>query len=59
MGWLKDLEMSSLRAAAAGGRATAQEAAKYEELRTKVEQDLNAQSGHWGAGGINGVWLAR
>ena len=53
---LKNLEMSGWRAAAAGGRATAQEAAKYEELRTKVEQDLNARSGHWGAGGSRYQW---
>ena len=31
-----------------GNRATAQEAKQYEDLRSKVEQDLNAQSGYWG-----------
>ena len=56
MGLLKNLEMSGWRAAAAGGRATAQEAAKYEELRTKVEQDLNARRGHWGAEGRSYQW---
>ena len=54
MGWWKDFDMSSLYYA--GGRATALEAAKYEDLRTEVEQNLNAHSGHWGAEGSRYQW---